>query len=31
MKVLSEQVYMNETQMDGRKITSIVVGAVTGK
>jgi arsenite methyltransferase len=31
VKVLSEQVYMNETQTDGRKITSIVVGAVTGK
>jgi arsenite methyltransferase len=31
VKVMSEQVYMNETQTDGRKITSIVVGAVTGK
>jgi arsenite methyltransferase len=31
VKVLTEQVYMNETETDGRKITSIIVGAVTGK
>jgi len=30
VKILSEQVYMNETKINGRKITSIVVGAVTG-
>ena len=29
VKVLSEQVYMDETQTDGRKITSTVIGAVT--
>jgi ubiquinone/menaquinone biosynthesis C-methylase UbiE len=31
VKVLSEQIYMDETQTDGRKITSVIIGAVTGK
>lgn len=31
VKVLNEQVYMNESQTDGRKITSVVIGAITGK
>ena len=29
VNVLNEQVYMNEDKTDGRKITSIVIGAVT--
>jgi arsenite methyltransferase len=31
VKVLREHVYMKETETDGRMITSIIVGAVTGK
>jgi SAM-dependent methyltransferase len=31
VKVLSEQVYLEEDKTDGRKITSLVIGAVTGK
>jgi len=31
MKVLNEQLYMDEAQTDGRKITSLVIGAVAGK
>lgn len=29
VKVLSEQVYMSEDKTDGRKITSVVIGAIT--
>lgn len=29
VKVLNEQLYMDETQTDGRKITSLIIGAVT--
>jgi arsenite methyltransferase len=29
VKVLSEQVYMTEDKTDGRKITSLVIGAIT--
>ncbi len=29
MKILNEQLYMNEHETDGRRITSVVIGAVT--
>jgi hypothetical protein len=29
VKVLSEQVYMTEDKTDGRKITSLIIGAIT--
>ncbi len=29
MKILNEQLYMNEDKTDGRRITSVVIGAVT--
>ncbi len=31
IQVLNEQVYLNEDKTDGRKITSLIIGAVTGK